>query len=66
MKAQGIRLFDVIYLGPFMIYFGAAAKNMPLWARGVMIISGVGTILYNARNYAEAERAAPSAGAAPL
>jgi hypothetical protein len=49
MKAQPVRLFDVFILAPFMIYAGLNA-NTPFLRNG-LIIGGVGTAVYNWRNY---------------
>ena len=49
-KSQWIRLLD-IPLGLFMIWFGIIAQEVPEIARWIMIISGIGTIVYNGRNY---------------
>ena len=50
-KSQEIRLVDVFLVGPFMIWFGIVAVAMPMWSRILMILFGVATICYNARNY---------------
>ena len=50
-KSQEIRLVDVFLLGPFMIWFGVASEGVPEWAGIFMIVFGVFTIVYNARNY---------------
>jgi len=50
-KTQAIRLVDVFALGPFMVWFGMEAKDVPDAARLVMIASGVATIVYNGSNY---------------
>ena len=50
-KAQSVRIIDVLILGPFMIWFGIIAEAVPLWAKIVMIFSGIMTILYNAKNW---------------
>jgi hypothetical protein len=57
-KSQEVRLLDVFLLGPFMVWFGARAQDVPPWARQAMILSGVATIAYNGTNYLkiEAER----------
>lgn len=51
MKGQNVRLLDVFLLGPFMIFFGATATGVSELAKTVMMISGIGTIIYNGRNY---------------
>lgn len=52
-KPQNVRLADIFILGPFSIWFGAKAKEMPSWARAAMIAYGAATIGYNAKNYLE-------------
>ena len=52
-KAQSVRVLDVIALGPFMIWAGYRARDLPMWARVTMILSGAGTIAYNGLNFAE-------------
>ena len=51
LKSQNVRLMDVFLLGPFMIWFGINAQGVPEWTSTLMIISGIGTIIYNGRNY---------------
>lgn len=48
---QKVRLVDVFLLGPFMIWFGVAAEGVAEWTGVLMIVSGVATVLYNAKNY---------------
>ncbi len=55
VKSQNVRLADIFVYGPFSIWFGAKAKEMPTWARAAMIAYGAGTILYNGQNYLEIE-----------
>lgn len=54
-KPQNVRLADIFVLGPFSIWFGAKANEMPGWARAALIAYGAGTILYNGNNYLEIE-----------
>lgn len=49
-KSQEVRLFDAIVLGPFMIAMALASRPSPL-LRVILGAAGVGTILYNLRNY---------------
>jgi len=51
LKSQNVRLVDVFLLGPFMVWFGINATVVPEWTSTLMIISGIGTIIYNGRNY---------------
>jgi hypothetical protein len=49
-KGQWIRLVDVFFLGPLMIYAGSRKKlGTPVDA--LLIFFGVTTIYYNAQNY---------------
>ena len=54
MKAQSVRLFDVLVLGPAMVVAGVKlATGAKAKGLGIFIVAaGVGTSLYNARNYA--------------
>ncbi len=49
-KSQIVRLIDVFFLGPFMIYFGYKMKNNNIPAK-FMIIFGILTIIYNGYNF---------------
>jgi len=51
MKGQNVRLMDVFLLGPFMVWAGYKSRDLPQWARTTMVVSGVGTIVYNGFNY---------------
>lgn len=54
-KAQGVRLFDVLLLGPVMIYAGTQLKrnkNLGLF----LSLSGLGTIAFNGANYVRIEQ----------
>lgn len=49
-KSQAVRLIDVFALGPVMVYIGSTAK-LKDWEKIVLVTSGIGTILYNGKNY---------------
>jgi hypothetical protein len=53
-KGQAIRLLDVALIGPVMIVSAwtiwTAVKDRDILA-GLLAVFGVGTVLYNARNY---------------
>ena len=51
MKAQGIRLLDVFVIGPVMIYAASQVKETQPWLKMVLVGIGIGTIVYNGRNY---------------
>jgi len=48
VKAQPVRVLDVVVIGPAMI-LGGAKVGGPLGA--VLLLTGVGTIAHNARNF---------------
>jgi len=50
-KSQSMRLFDIFFLGPFMLWYATQSRSMPDWARLILGVSGVTTTLYNGRNY---------------
>jgi hypothetical protein len=55
-KSQGVRLFDVFVLGPFMVWAASRQEEgLPGWARLGLLLGGLGTILYNGKNYLEIE-----------
>jgi len=50
MKPQAVRLADVFFIGPFMIY-AANKKNLSKADRATLVGLGIATILYNGYNY---------------
>ncbi len=64
VKAQPVRMADVLVFGPLMIYSGLG-KATPQWVRVGMVIIGVGTILYNLSNYFAVERRKVQSGVSP-
>ena len=50
-KSQPIRLIDVFFLGPFMMYYGYKMKNEYKNSANLMILFGLLTILYNGYNF---------------
>ncbi len=54
---QSARMVDVFLLGPFMVWYGLETSNMPDWARGVMVVSGLMTMGFNSRNWLLVEEA---------
>ena len=51
MKTQNVRLIDVFFLGPFLVWAAVEAKTLPDWARVTLAVSGVLTTVYNGRNF---------------
>jgi len=56
-KAQPVRLFDVLVLGPWLLWLGARTRTSlhPIERAG-LVAAGALTIAYNAKNYLENER----------
>lgn len=48
---QPVRLLDVIYVGPVMIYAGIKGKNLNPFVKWSLIGVGICTILYNGANF---------------
>jgi hypothetical protein len=55
IKAQPVRLADVLVFGPLMVYSGLG-KNPPKWVKLGLVVVGVGTILYNLHNWMQVRR----------
>ena len=49
-SVQDVRLLDVFFIGPFLIYVGMN-KQLSLPTRVALVTLGVSTILYNGNNY---------------
>ncbi len=54
MKTQLIRLADVAYIGPFMLYAATRLKGQD---RQIMAALGLATIIYNGINFVKNEKA---------
>lgn len=50
-KSQNIRMLDVLFIGPLMIYGAYKAKDMHPALRITLAIFGICTIYYNLKNY---------------
>jgi hypothetical protein len=50
LKVQDIRLIDILFIGPFLIYVGTK-KELSLPIRLTLIALGAATIIYNGNNY---------------
>jgi hypothetical protein len=49
-KSQLIRLIDVVAIGPVMIYAGTRKELSP-FVRYSLLVFGIATVYYNAKNY---------------
>ena len=50
-KGQAARFADVIFIGPYMIWFALVAKDISILNSSLMIALGIGTIIYNLKNF---------------
>ena len=50
-KGQVARIMDIIFLGPYMIWFAIVAKDISILNSSLMIALGIGTIIYNLKNF---------------
>lgn len=55
-KAQPIRLLDVAVVGPLMFWFGYTQSRPPKSLRAAMMLLGIGTVVYNGKNYLAVQR----------
>ena len=55
IKAQTVRMADVMVFGPLMLYAGLG-RQTPTWLKLGMVIIGAGTIIYNLANYFQIEK----------
>ena len=58
MKPQIVRIADVVAIGPLMVWGGMKLRARYPVAGPLLALLGVGTVLYNARNYAKVARRA--------
>jgi len=57
-KSQAIRLVDIYFIAPYLMWIGYRASNLTNIERRILQGIAVSTLLYNARNYALNKRAA--------
>ena len=55
MKPQYVRILDVLYIGPFMIY-AAGKTKLSKADRATLIGLGIATIIYNGYNYIKQQK----------
>ncbi len=54
MKTQFVRVADVVFFGPFMLYVASRPK-INKRQKVILATIGIGTIIYNAINYLKYE-----------
>ena len=52
-KSQNVRLLNVFFIGPFIMYVGKKAKGITPLERNILYLIGLGSIIYNGKNYLE-------------
>jgi hypothetical protein len=50
-KSQDVRLIDIFFIAPILIYAGLYRGELNKWVRLVLIIIGIATLYYNAKNF---------------
>ena len=55
-KSQGVRLLDVFFIAPFLVFIGLKAKGLSKSELLVLYAIAGGTLFYNAKNYLETKK----------
>lgn len=50
-KGQALRVWDMIFVAPLLIYAGYTPSTLPKGVRFSLMITGIATLVYNANNY---------------
>jgi len=50
-KSQAVRLWDIFFIAPFLVYVAYNTKGLKNWERTGLYVIGITTLLYNGRNY---------------
>ena len=50
-KSQVVRLWDIFFIAPFLVYIAYNSKGLKNWERAGIYFIGISTLLYNGRNY---------------
>ena len=50
-KSQNIRLLDVLFIAPFLLYIGYKSKGLVGWERLTLYLIAGSTFYYNGKNY---------------
>jgi|TARA_R110000744_G_scaffold156744_1_gene272442 dipeptide/tripeptide permease len=50
-KSQAVRVWDIIFIAPFLVYIAYNTKRLKNWERTGLYVIGITTLLYNGRNY---------------
>ena len=50
-KSQAVRLWDIFFIAPFLVYVAYNTKGLKNWERMGVAFIGITTLVYNGRNY---------------
>ena len=50
-KSQAVRLWDIFFIAPFLVYIAYNTKGLKNWERTGLYVIGITTLLYKGRNY---------------
>jgi len=56
-KGQATRAFDVVILGPWLVYLSSRTSRLSRNERGALLLAGLGTIVYNWSRFQRQEKA---------
>lgn len=51
VKTQKVRMWDILVLGPFLVYAASLVPKRHVAVRMGLVAAGIGTSIYNLRNY---------------
>jgi len=55
-KSQSIRLIDIFFIAPFLLYIGYKATGINNTEKMVLILIALATFYYNGKNYLETKK----------
>jgi hypothetical protein len=55
-KSQSIRLLDIFFIAPFLLYIGYKATGINNTEKMVLILIALATFYYNGKNYLETKK----------
>jgi hypothetical protein len=50
-KGRALRVWDMIFVAPFLVMAGSMKSNLPQSVRVGLVLTGIGTFLYNAASF---------------
>ena len=55
-KSQSIRLLDIFFIAPFLLYIGYKATGINNTEKMVLVLIALATFYYNGKNYLETKK----------